>query len=154
MKIDTFGYKPKSKVFYSCLNYDHRKQPKEQNNGESDVIPDQSLSIEEILKRFASGRSIDVATYEEYDGDNSNITGIDIRTMDIVEVNQLLDITNKNLQNLKTEHDRRRKEEQDAALEKSIIEKFKARTKQEDELAPVPVKFIQTSIPLASKKDD
>ena len=139
----------KKKTYYSMLNYDHTKQPKEANNGESDVKPNQTLTIPEILRRFASGRSIDVPIYDDYQGDGEHLTGVDIRTMDLEEIHQLLEVTRQNINNLKLETDRRRKIQQDEDLEKSIIAKFKARQEaekpQEDNTNP---QFIQPKLPI------
>lgn len=134
--------------FRSTINYDYTKEQYSKNMEASLTVPDQSLTIPEIMKRYASGRGVNVKIYDEYDGGDDHITGTDIRTLDLVEISEILKRTNNNLQILKNETDRRRKEQNDAQLEKTIIAKFKAReaAKKQDQLPDKPV-FIQPTLP-------
>ncbi|WNK13080.1 MAG: hypothetical protein [Microvirus sp.] len=138
----------KKVTFKSCLNYDYTKELREQNNGESQTVPDQALTIPEVLKRYASGRPLDVAVYDDYQGDAEHLTGVDIRTMDIEEVHELLTITKTNLQKLQDETNIRRKKEYDEKLEESIIAKFKARQEADKPSEQQPSHFIQPKLPL------
>ena len=107
--------------------------------------PDMALTISEILKRYSSGRSVNVPVYDEYSGDDDNLTGIDIRTLDMVEVQEMLARVNDSRQKLILEQSRRRKQEADEKLEASIIAKYKARMEAEKPVESKPV-YIQTSI--------
>ena len=107
--------------------------------------PDMALTISEILKRYASGRSVNVPVYDEYSGDDDNLTGIDIRTLDMVEVQEMLSRVNESRDKLILEQSRRRKIAADEKLEASIIAKYKARLEAEKPVADKPV-YIQTSI--------
>lgn len=139
----------KKKTYFSALNYDYTKQPREENHLPSLTVPDQSLTIPEILKRYASGRSIDVAVFDDYQGEADNLTGVDIRTMDMQEVHELLTITKNNLAKLQQEDSLRRKKEYDEKLEQSIIAKFKVRTEAgKPSEQQTPSQFIQPKLPL------
>lgn len=140
----------KKKVFMSCLNYDYTKQPRSTTDQPSLTVPDQALTITEIMKRYASGRPINVKNYDEYDGDNTdNVQGIPLAKLDISEIHDLAEVTRTNLQNLENERNVRIQEQKDKALEESIIAKFKARQEaKEQPLEAIPAKFIQTSLPI------
>ncbi|WNK13796.1 MAG: hypothetical protein [Microvirus sp.] len=144
----------KKKTFNSILNYEHTKQYATKITEPSMTVPDQSLTIPEIIKRFATGRPVNVKVYDEYTGDHDNLTGVDIRTMDISEIHDLVSVTNQNLQTLKSESDRRRKISQDKALEESIIAKYEARKKARDQkdVDPGEAKFIQLDLPIDQPK--
>lgn len=45
--------------FKTWFNYDHEETPKEVNKEKSLTIPDQSLSVKDILYRFAQGLPLD-----------------------------------------------------------------------------------------------
>jgi len=116
------------------------------------TVPDQSLTIPEILKRYASGRPINVKQYDEYTGDDDNQTGVDIRTMDISEVHDLFNVTKANLQKLQTEKNQRLADERAADLEKSIIAKYEARrAAHKDQPEVESAKFIQLDLPIDPK---
>ena len=107
--------------------------------------PDMALTISEILKRYSSGRSVNVPVYDEYSGDDENLTGIDIRTLDMVEVQEMLSRVNESREKLILEQSRRRKLAADEKLEASIIAKYKARLEAEKPVESKPV-YVQTSI--------
>lgn len=140
----------KKKVFHSCLNFDHEKQYRSTTDKESLTVPDQALTISEIMKRYASGRPINVKSYEEYDGDNiDNVQGIPLAKLDLSEIHDLAEVTRTNLQNLENEKNKRLQEQKDKQLEESIIAKFKARQEaKEQPLEAIPAKFIQTTLPI------
>lgn len=142
----------KKTTFNSSINYDHTKQYATKFTLPSETIPDKSLTIPEMLKRFASGRKVDVKIYDDYDGGGDHLTGVDIRTLDITEVHDLVAKSNDAIIKLQGEADRRRKLKQDAELEASIIKKYEAR--RQENIPPVekPV-FIQPIIPFG-KNDD
>lgn len=143
----------KPKALVNSLTYDWRSQPGEKTSLPSLTRPDMALTIPEIMQRYASGRSVNLPVYDDFSGDHDHLTGLDLRTLDISEVHDLLEQTRTNLENLNTERNRRSAEAQRAALEKSIIEKHEARKSSENVEKLPPPKFIQTSIPIAKEKD-
>jgi hypothetical protein len=134
--------------FRSSINYDHTTEKYESTELESETVPDQSLTIPEMIKRHASGRPINVKVYDEYDGGGDDLTGVDIRTLDMSEIHDLVARTTDNLAKFNYEKDRRRKEQQDADLEKSIIAKYEARRKElEPDPGPSRPVFVQPVLP-------
>lgn len=143
----------KKKVFQNTITYDHTKQIYSRSEKPSLTIPDLSLTIPEILKRYASGRPLNVKVYDEFDGGADHLTGLDIRKMDITEIHELMETTANNINALRYEADRRRKQQQDAALEASIIAKYEAKRKlKEQPEEPTPAKFVQLDLPIDPKQ--
>lgn len=135
----------KKRVWNTPYNYEYTKY-KEAPMPPSETTPDMALTIPEIIKRYASGRSVNVPVYEDYGGDDEHLTGVDVRTLDISEIHDLVETTKTNLAKLQDENNRRIKEDQDKKLEESIIEKFKKR--QEAEKAENKPVYIQTELPI------
>lgn len=71
----------------NSLNYDHKKVRYQKFTQPSATIPDQSLSIREILLRHTSGRPIGNVYTPIYDGENYDMP--DPRTLDLAERQQL-----------------------------------------------------------------
>lgn len=68
----------------------NRRQPVgEINSLPSMTIPDQTMSIPEILRRFASGLPLQGNKNPIYDGEDDILEGIDPRTLDISEIHEL-----------------------------------------------------------------
>lgn len=140
----------KKKRYSSRLNYRHEDQIFERFTEPSKTIPDQSLTIDEILKRYASGRPVNVKIYDEFTGDDDLQTGVDIRTLDLHEVHEMLQQSRANVEKLQTEQRLRIQAKRDADLEASIIKKYEERRKQNPpEEKP---KFVQLTIPGADDK--
>nr|QJB20076.1 MAG: hypothetical protein [Microvirus sp.] len=121
----------KKTTFNSSINYDHTKQYKTVLSGTELTVPDMSLTPQEMLKRFSSGRPINVKVYDEYTGDDDVQTGVDIRTMDMAEIHEMMGTLQANITKLKTESEQRRKKQLEEDLEKSIIKKYEQRRAQE-----------------------
>jgi len=94
-----------------------------------------------------------VKIYEDYDGGGDHLTGVDIRTLDITEIHDLVTRTNDTIEKLQSEADRRRKQKSDAELEASIIRKYQERLKDNKTEPEKPV-FIQPILPGIDKKGD
>lgn len=144
----------KKKVFNSILNYDHTKQQATVFTNPSLTVPDHALTIPEMLKRFATGRPVNVPVFDEYSGDDDSLTGVDLRTLDISEIHDLMDASVSNLRKLKAESDARRKKQQDEELEASIIKKYEERKKQESATPEDKPRFIQADIFPGKKSDE
>ncbi|ELA8219556.1 hypothetical protein MC916_001782 [Elizabethkingia anophelis] len=54
--------------------------------GVSDTVPDQSLTVREILDKFANGTLGDIAVEKYYNDDDDGFDGADLRGLDIVEL--------------------------------------------------------------------
>lgn len=71
----------------NSLNYEHTKQRYEKNTMPSQTIPDQSLSVKQILERYTSGRPIGNVYTPIYDGEDFDMP--DPRTLDLAERQEL-----------------------------------------------------------------
>lgn len=63
----------------------------EVNNLPSMTVPDQSMSVAEMLARHASGLPISGAKIPLYEGDQDPLGGLDPRTLDLSELQTLRD---------------------------------------------------------------
>lgn len=142
------------KTFQNAWNYDHTKQYATVIDEPGMTQPDMTLTIPQMIKRFASGRPLNVKNYDDYGGDSENFTGIDLRTLDLHEVQELLETTRTNISRIDVEVKRRRKLAQDKALEDQIIEKYKARMKQEGDPLPGSPMFKQLALPIKEKPEN
>jgi hypothetical protein len=73
-------------VFKSAINADEFPYDGEFNNEPSMTVPDQTMSIQTILERYARGLPIGGRTDEWYDEDD---TMPDYRTLDLTEIAEL-----------------------------------------------------------------
>lgn len=143
----------KKKTFQNSWNYDHTAQYATVFTEPSMTKPDMTLTIPQMIKRFASGRPLNVKNYDDYGGESDNFTGLDLRTLDIHEVQELLETTRTNISRLDIEVKRRRKIEQDKALEESIIKKYQERMKLEGEPLPGSPMFKQLALPIKEQPE-
>lgn len=74
------------KCVKNTLNYDYQKQKGEVNPFPSLTVPDQALSIKEILRRFAAGIPMDAGKMPIFQQDQEDEEGMpDFRHMDLVD---------------------------------------------------------------------
>lgn len=57
--------------------------------GVSETVPDQSLTVREILDKFANGTLDTIASDKYYNDDDDGFDGVDLRGLDIIELQQL-----------------------------------------------------------------
>lgn len=96
--------------------------------------PGQTLTIPEIIARFESGRSAPVGGAEKhmtYTGEDEQLTGVDIRTLDLVDIHDMAKRLQQNAETVNLEINRRHKAEQDEKLRQSVEKKFLQRLKNE-----------------------
>lgn len=72
--------------FRHSYNYDHTKNKGELNTLPSETIPNQSMSIQEILSRWTRGLPMTGAKVPVYNGDDLLP---DLKKMDLVELDEL-----------------------------------------------------------------
>lgn len=83
----------------------------EENTAPSLTVPDQSLSINEILKRFASGLPLGGSKVPFYqDEDDDLLGGVDPKTLDLAEKQQIKEAAKKELEEIKGRLDKKAKE--------------------------------------------
>jgi len=95
----------KVKNMYSSILFEKQY---EQNNEPSLTIPDQTLSIKQILERYASGQSLEGKT-AYYDESESEEYYPDPRHMDLAEREQLAEQYKEELQEIKKSSKREQK---------------------------------------------
>lgn len=146
---------PRKKIYQDQSNYDHTIQVITKTDPLSLTEPDMALTVSEIIKRFQSGRSVGVRVYAEYDKDDTVMEGLDLRTMDLSQIHDLMEVSITNIQRLETEKAQRRKEKYDKELEESIIKKYEARRKNQEpqQLNVEDAKFIQLDLPIKDQKE-
>lgn len=93
----------------------------EQNNKPSMTIPNQSMGVDEILRRYASGLSMGAMKVPVYHGDDDLWHGIDPKSLDLVEVQQIIHERREQMQSLKD------KAANDVAERRKKAEEFRAK---------------------------
>ena len=71
------------------LNYDYRDYPGQFNTQPSQTLPDQTMSIKTIMERYAKGLPIANALDPIYEDEENPSTGINPRTLDLVDLQDL-----------------------------------------------------------------
>lgn len=76
----------KKRVFRTAFNYVQLGYNKQGKFGKSQTVPDQNMSVVEIMKRYASGRPLNGTKREPiYDEGIDPFQGVDPRSLDITE---------------------------------------------------------------------
>lgn len=109
--------------------------PGEKNNLPSETIPDQSMSISEILRRFAQGLPIDGARVSEYDEGEDILEGVNWQTLDLAEKAVFVDNVKAELAYLQKNYDQEQKRKKQAA---AIEYQEKKKAKEAAENTPTP----------------
>ncbi|CAI9672780.1 hypothetical protein [Elizabethkingia anophelis] len=69
---------------------DEKNPIAEKTIGKSETVPDQSLTVREILKKYANGTLDDIGNRDiYYNDDDDGFDGVDLRGLDISELQQL-----------------------------------------------------------------
>jgi len=108
------------------------------NNMTSETIPAQSMSVREIMVRFAKGLPIDGARVVEYDGGEDLLDGVNWNTLDLSEKANFVENLKSELSALQKNYDENQKRlKQQAAIEKQKLKELKdsndlMKTKQPD----------------------
>ncbi|QGF19321.1 hypothetical protein [Antarctic microvirus CAA_003_V_4] len=75
--------------FKNTTNARQWEKTPEVNNSPSLTIPDQTMSINEIVRRFASGLPLGGNRVPEYDGEDDVLDGINPKTLDMSELHEI-----------------------------------------------------------------
>lgn len=87
------------KTIKNTLNAATRPKQYERNNGVSQTIPDQTMSVRELLERYARGLPISGAKQPVYHGEEYVP---DLNRMDLAEIQELKDNTKTRIDELKS----------------------------------------------------
>jgi hypothetical protein len=71
----------------NTLNYNSKEEKYETNGQPSMTVPDQTMSIRELIRRYASGLPLGGSKEPIYEGEDGD--GIDPRTLDLAERQEL-----------------------------------------------------------------
>jgi hypothetical protein len=86
----------KTSQFKTNINGHTFAKTYEQNYEPSETIPDQTMSILEIMRRFASGLPLGGQRIPEYDGEDDLLDGVNPKTLDLSEIHQIrIDFANE-----------------------------------------------------------
>lgn len=72
----------------------------ERNTLPSKTLPDQAMTVKQLIDRFQRGLPVTGQMQGEYSGEDDVLNGIDLRTLDISEKHEIIDNFNKELQDI------------------------------------------------------
>lgn len=94
------------------------------------TIPNEALSVPDIIRRYAQGLPPVGARTPIYEGEDSPFAGIDINRMDLVERHNLLEEVKRNIREQQTRRMEELKQKQQAAYKKQVDEGVKQALKE------------------------
>lgn len=97
------------------LSYDCSLDVGEINTEPSLTVPDQTMSIREIMARYARGLPIDGARVEIWEGEDSDLP--DPRTLDLAERQELAEEFTEEITRIRTAHASRKKQKNERTNE-------------------------------------
>lgn len=113
------------------LNAKHFPESREYNYQPSKTLPDQTLSLKELLDRYTRGLPISgPQMHPVFNGDEDFFP--DVRRMDISEIHDLKQLVKEDIQNQKDDLTKQQTAKQKAAAAKSQAELDKLAPKKED----------------------
>lgn len=118
--------------FRTQYNYGERV-PGEINNSPSMTVPDQSMTIQEIISRYARGLPLGGQRVPVYDGEEDPLEGVNINTLDLAERQQILEQKKQELADLKQRVIDKEKRKKEYRQEKAILKKIEDQKKSENE---------------------
>lgn len=105
-------------------NYDWRKGGEPISKKPSVTVPDQSMTIREILTRFTRGQSVPTRQ-PIYDGEEMP----DLNRMDLSEIKDMRDQVQETLADVRRASEAKRKEQDKAAIKEAILQAQEAEKK-------------------------
>lgn len=114
----------------------------EENYEPSQTIPDQALSIPEIIRRYASGLPLGAGKEEIYNGEDDPFDGVDISKLDLAERAELIENAQAELQYLKDQLTKKPIEKPIKPIEK-IIKKEENPPSEKQKLKPKEPESIE-----------
>lgn len=129
--VTTVQWAPKYRTPY---NYDHLEHPGETNNLPSRTIPDQSMSIKEILDRYRRGLPLSAGKVPIWDGDEGDnpITPPNWDQMDLSEKDDYMREQARKLAQFRIEERRKHDAKIMADRKKQFFEEFQRMREKEE----------------------
>lgn len=113
-------------------NFNYKELKNERKFGISQTIPDQTMSMRTLLERHARGLSLTAVGKEEIFDENQDLTrGIDTRTLDLVDIQEIKEEFQSLEEKNKMEQEERVKARAEA---KKLKEQEEFRKKLEEEI--------------------
>lgn len=104
--------------FQTVSNYDFRRQFYEDSDKPSLTVPDQTMSIQELLDRYAKGLPLDGQKVPIYRGDDDDMP--DLTHMDLADRERAIDEAADELRMLNERADRKKKKAAEKAASKKV----------------------------------
>lgn len=93
----------------------------EVNNQPSETVPDQTMSISEIMRRFASGLPLGGQKVEFFEGEDDFLDGVNPATLDLAEKQQISESVRDELAAIKDRQQKRNKQKEDKKLHQQFL---------------------------------
>lgn len=90
-------------MVWSQMTVHAREKNYEPGGGEDKTIPDQTMSMREILDRYAKGISIGGAKEPIFDEDGNESSGINVKKLDLVDLQELQMENNRKIKSITNE---------------------------------------------------
>jgi len=103
----------------------------EQNNGISKTIPNQAMTVKELIARFASGLPLNLGKVPIYEGDDENLTDLD--AMDRIELHNYVKDLKEQRDAAASRVSEARTKAEELKMEKIIAERVEKRIKDNEE---------------------
>lgn len=87
---------------YNTLNVHERKLPKKAFKKPSQTVPDQTMSMRELLERHAKGLGLENAKTAIYEEEGQQSSGINPKTLDLVDIQEISMNNEERIKELKT----------------------------------------------------
>lgn len=103
-KVKAQSIQKKPETWVNFMNHATHGIDAERNNYPSMTVPDQSMPIQEVVRRFASGLPLSGSRVPGYIDDEESFDALpDLKKMDLAEIQQLKEQNDQELQRIRTE---------------------------------------------------
>lgn len=115
-------------------NYSEYPSKPEVNNDPSETIPDQTMSLSEMVQRYASGLPLRGVKVPIYDGDDTDLP--DLANMDLAEKQEIIEQAKEEWKELNRKFDEQRKKKLEKIQLIKLEKILQERQKKQDEKKP------------------
>ena len=131
----------KETKFKNHFNASDFQNDNETSDKPSMTIPDQTLSIPEIMERFARGLPLGGANVELWEGEDDELDGVDLKTLDLSERYDLVKRRKEELEKLQEKYRKTIEEKQHQKRQEQAIKAYQQKldekaNKEEKDVKP------------------
>lgn len=112
------------------LNYHLRVKPPSKNSLPSMTIPDQSLTLQQLIDRHTSGMSLGAISKTPIFDEENVSSGINPATLDLVDIENMMRENASTIKSLKDENEKTSRAKAAARRQKEIDDEVEKREKQ------------------------